>query len=183
MRRLRIDFAPGSLGRSILRTGPWTWLLLAAGVVLCGSAAMTAHESLGAIAAVDAETLSIERKASARTALHSPPPETRIAQTQAEAVNAAIAQLNLPWRDILGAIESATPSTVALLALDPDAGRHVIKGLAEARNSDGMIDYLQQLKRQPFLDDVVLLKHETNEQDPNRPLRFQFEAHWVEGAR
>ena len=30
-----------------------------------------------------------------------------------------------------------------------------------------------------FFASVVLIKHEVNEQDPNKPLRFQFEAQWA----
>lgn len=180
MNRIRIDFAPPSLSRSLLRTGLWTWLLFVMGVTLCLVAALNVNALTAKIAAVDEETRSFETKLSERAAAQPVSKKITINEGQANAVNTAIAQLNLPWRDIFDAIEAATPATVALLALDPDAEKHIVKGLAEAKSSDEMIDYIARLKRQSFLQDVVLLKHEVNEQDSNRPLRFQFEAHWTE---
>ena len=43
------------------------------------------------------------------------------APAQAAAVNGAILQLNLPWRDLQDALAAATPASIALLALEPDA--------------------------------------------------------------
>jgi len=109
--------------------------------------------------------------------------KTAITEAQAAAVNAAIAQLNLPWREVFDAIESATPKTIALLALQPDAKRNLVKGMAEAKTSDDMIGYIELLKKQEFFTAVLLTKHEVNEQDPNKPLRFQFEAQWTGAAQ
>ncbi|MGZ5819748.1 MAG: PilN domain-containing protein, partial [Burkholderiaceae bacterium] len=103
-------------------------------------------------------------------------------EAQANAVNNAIQQLNLPWRDLFSAIESATPSTIALLAIEPDAKKHVLKATAEAKTSDDMIGYIEQLKKQGLFSNVLLAKHEINEQDPNKPIRFQLEAEWIEDA-
>ena len=42
-----------------------------------------------------------------------------------------------------------------------------------------MIEYVAQLKQQElFGAGVQLLRHEINELDPGKPLRFQVEAHW-----
>ena len=102
-----------------------------------------------------------------------------IPDAQATAVNAATAQLNLPWRDLLDAIEAATPAHIALLALEPDAKKSSLRGTAEAKSHDTMIAYIEELKKQGFLGLVALSRHETNEQDQNKPLRFQFEAQWT----
>ena len=102
-----------------------------------------------------------------------------IAPAQAAAVNAAILQLNLPWRDLQDALASATPPAIALRALDPDARKRVLKITAETTGSDAMVAYVAQLKQQElFGTRVQLLRHEINELDPNRPLRFQLEARW-----
>jgi hypothetical protein len=42
-------------------------------------------------------------------------------RAQADAVNAAVMQLNLPWRALHDAVAAATPASIALLALEPDA--------------------------------------------------------------
>ena len=102
-----------------------------------------------------------------------------IAPAQAAAVNAAILQLNLPWRDLQDALASATPPDVALLALEPDARKRVLKITAETTSSDAMVAYVAQLKQQElFGTRVQLLRHEINALDPNKPLRFQLEARW-----
>ncbi|KAB8046963.1 hypothetical protein GCN74_28320, partial [Janthinobacterium sp. FT14W] len=108
-----------------------------------------------------------------------PAPQAPIAPAQAAAVNTAILQLNLPWRDVQDALASATPPGIALLALEPDARKRVLKITAETTGSDAMVAYIAQLKQQElFGARVQLLRHEINALDPNKPLRFQLEAHW-----
>jgi hypothetical protein len=41
-----------------------------------------------------------------------------------------------------------------------------------------MIGYVEGLRRQDWFDAVALVRHEINEQDPNRPIRFQIDAAW-----
>ncbi|AMO98366.1 hypothetical protein CAter282_0428 [Collimonas arenae] len=41
-----------------------------------------------------------------------------------------------------------------------------------------MIAYVEELKQRKFFQSVVLLRHEINERDVNKPLRFQFQAQW-----
>lgn len=105
-------------------------------------------------------------------------PSTLVLPEQAAAVNAAIMQLNLPWRQLHDAVQSATPSTVALLALEPDAKKHVLRITAEAKTSADMIDYLEQIKGQHWFSTVNLTRHEVNDQDQNHPIRFQLDAQW-----
>jgi Tfp pilus assembly protein PilN len=183
MKIIRIDFAPPSAMRVMIQTRPAAWLFGFIGIALC------------AFAAVHAVSLSQEKNARqsdvqhlhAALALHTSqkplPVAITISDIQGTAVNTAIGQLNLPWRDVLDAIEAATPPAIALLALEPDAKKHLLKGMAEAKTSDDMITYIESLKQQEFFADVGLTKHEINGQDLNRPIRFQFEAHWREAGR
>jgi Tfp pilus assembly protein PilN len=180
MKRIRIDFAPRSARRAAARTRVLTWLLGALSLTLCISAGMTAFELLQRQRAAQADLQRLRADLAKRTARKPVPKKFTIGDAQALAVNSAIAQLNLPWRDVLDAMEAATPPTIALLALEPDAKKRVLKGVAEAKSSDGMIAYIKQLKQQTFFGAVVLTRHEINEQDPNKPLRFQFEALWTE---
>ncbi|MCT7313299.1 hypothetical protein N5J06_20180 [Ralstonia sp. CHL-2022] len=99
---------------------------------------------------------------------------------QAASVNKAISQLNLPWRQLLQDVEASTPKEIALLSIEPDAKRNVLKGTAEAPDSAGMLAYLTQLKSRGHFESVLLTRHELNEQDSMHPLRFQFEANWSE---
>jgi Tfp pilus assembly protein PilN len=109
-------------------------------------------------------------------------PAALLPAPQIAAINSATEQLNLPWRDLLDAVEAATPKDIALLTLEPDGRKHILKGVAEARDSDAMLAYIEALQQQEFFSNVVLTRHDTNEQDARKPLRFQFEAQWSGGA-
>jgi Tfp pilus assembly protein PilN len=177
-RRLRIDFAPASARGALARMHPLAWLALAVALGALAQAAIVYTDLARQRQGVAGQLQRLDSRLAARTAARQAPPKAPIAEEQAHAVNAAIAQLNLPWRDVLDAVEAATPATIALVALEPDAKRHVVKGTAEAKTGDEMVAYVETLKRQPFFRLVFLTRHEVNAQDPNRPLRFQFEAQW-----
>lgn len=183
MKRIRIDFAPSTVARTVQTTSFITWLLLLAAVccwllVAVKSASLIRQKDITAMA-LERVTEQVQMQLAARAAKKQAASQFTIPEAHANAVNHAIAQLNLPWRDLFDAMESATPGTIALLAVEPDAKKHTVKGTAEARTSDDMIGYLELLKKQPLFVSVLLTKHEINEQDPNRPVRFQFEAGWA----
>lgn len=178
MRPIHIDFAPRSLRRTIEKIRPLIWLFGVIGFLLCLTAAINALRLIDWRDAAVTELLRIQAELAEKRA--PPPKKLEIPDAQAAAVNTAIAQLNLPWSDIFFAIEAGTPGTIALLMIEPDTGKHFVKGMAEAKTSDGMIAYIEQLKRQELFKYVTLTKHEINGQDMNRPIRFQFEAQWGE---
>jgi Tfp pilus assembly protein PilN len=179
MKALHIDFAPRSWLRALRTTRPIIWVLGCAGLVLCVSAAVAAVRLLQEQALQAMELQRVQAQWVQRAARQPAPIKFPLSETQATAVNGAVAQLNLPWRDVLDAVETATPATIALLSLEPDARKRLLRGSAEAKTSDTMIAYIGQLKQQAYFASVVLTKHEINEQDPNKPLRFQFEAQWT----
>jgi Tfp pilus assembly protein PilN len=183
MSDIHIDFAPRSLRRSLHRTTRWTWLAAAVGLILCISAGIVEQMTLHKYQAQETATAELRAKLARYAYLAPAAPKAPISDAQANAVNHAIAQLNLPWRDILNALEAATPSGIALLAIEPDAKKNILKAMAEAPDSDAMIAYVENLKKQPLFTDAILTRHEINDRDPNRPLRFQFEVLWVEAAK
>ncbi len=179
MSRLHIDFAPRGWRRTVFHIHPAVWAGAALGLLLCGGAALAGYhvfeQRQQRLAAID--------RAAQRLAIQSQPKQVakstlQIPEAQAAFVNAAVLQLNLPWRDLQEAVAAATPPAVALLALEPDARKRVLKISAEARNSDDMIAYIQQLKEQELFSGVQLVRHEISQLDPNRPIRFQVEAGW-----
>lgn len=182
MKPLHINFAAPSLLRAALETHPLAYLLGVLGVAFCTAAILAGLAQRREYQTYSVELQRMQAKLDERNTRRPAPKKPAIPEAQAAAVNAAIAQLNLPWRDLLDAIETATPVNIALLALEPEAKKHLIKGSAEAKTSDAMIAYIEQLKQQTFFDAVTLSKHEVNEQDPNRPIRFQFEAQWAHSA-
>ncbi len=181
MKKVHIDFAPPGLARTVFRTPRHTWAVLWA--VFC-MGAMLAGVMTGLRnrqwevellrAQSQARTQSQEKaKAAAPSVVRAPVPES-----QAAAVNAAVLQLNLPWRALHDALQAGTPANIALLALEPDAKKSSLRITAEAKSSDDMIAYIEQLQKGDWFSAVLLSRHEINEQDPNRPIRFQLDAQW-----
>lgn len=181
MKRVRLDFARPGLRRALFLAPPGVWGPLLAALVVCGAALVHALDYREAREEVDALQAAVRARAVTPPA---PPAQSTLQRTaalgeqQAAAVNAAIMQLNLPWRALHDAVRAATPATVALLALEPDARKRVLRITAEARNSDDMIAYVEKLQEQDLFGAATLVRHEIGEQDPNRPLRFQVDAEW-----
>jgi Tfp pilus assembly protein PilN len=172
---LHIDFAPRSLQRTLHNTAPGWWAVMLAGLL----AGLSAAVAIGHMAGHERAQQARERERQAASAAMPVASKVEISPAQATAVNAAVLQLNLPWRDLHEAVQEATPATVALLALEPDARTRKLRISGEAKNSDAMISYVEKLKEQPFFVSAVLARHEVNEQDPNLPLRFQVEVQWT----
>ena len=179
MTPLRIDVATPSLRRTLFLLHPASLACALLGVLLCASVA------LAAIRLADARRLHAAQVRQLEASQVRPPvraaalPAPRVSAAQAAAVNGAVLRLNLPWHELQAAIGAATPHSVALLALEPDARKRLLVISAEARTSDAMIGYLNALKQQRVFSSVLLTHHEINEQDDNKPLRFQIQAQWV----
>ena len=182
MKPVRIDFAPPSLRRTLFHRHPALLAGAALGLLLCLGAGVAAWQlasgQRGHAAQVRHEQVRQERQAFLARSVPALP-TTLIPPAQAAAVNGAILQLNLPWRELKDAVAAATPATVALLALEPDPKKHLLKLTAEAETSNDMIAYIQELKAQEFFSDVLLTRHEINAEGANQPIRFQVEAQWV----
>jgi len=180
MKRTRIDFAPPGLRRTLFRAPPRLVFLAPAIVLLLATAAGQGQQYLerqAELAALQAATAARTQAPLAQRSA-APAPHIVIAPAQASAVNAAVMQLNLPWRDLAEAVAGATPPSVALLSLEPDAKRRQLRITAEARSSDDMLAYVSRMQAEEGFSSVVLTRHEVMEQDPNRPLRFQISAQW-----
>ncbi|MGJ7917495.1 PilN domain-containing protein [Massilia sp. LXY-6] len=179
MKKVRIDFAPPSLARGVLWASRPTWavvlMLAATGVTLVLACTGLQRQQRGL------EQL----RTMVRIPTQAPPPgvvaaRPPVPEAQAGAVNAAVLQLNLPWRALHDAVQAGTPANIALLALEPDAKKSTVRITAEAKSSDDMIAYVEQLQKVEWFSAVSLARHEINDQDPNRPIRFQLDAQWRE---
>jgi Tfp pilus assembly protein PilN len=177
MKKVRIDFAPPGLVRSVFRTPRAAWVMLSAVVVLATALAFMNI----AVGKRQSEISQLQAQSQARTVAPVAAPivaRPAVPEAQAAAVNAAVLQLNLPWRALHDAVQAGTPSNIALLALEPDARKSLLRITAEAKTSDDMIAYVEQLQKSEWFGGVLLSRHEINEQDPNRPIRFQLDAQW-----
>jgi Tfp pilus assembly protein PilN len=180
MKRIHIDFAPRTGWRSILRGHILGHAACCAAFTACIGACWITFSLLQQKKVLEQDRKRLNGQIAKQALVRKGPTQALIAEAQANAINVAVSQLNLPWRDLLDAIEAATPPAIALLTLDPDAKRRTIKITAEARDSADMINYIELIKRQSFFADAILTRHESNEQDPNKPIRFQLETQWAE---
>lgn len=194
MRTMRIDFAAPGWRRALYRLHPAVLAGCVLGLALCAGAGLYGYQMVQQQRARAAQLRELERRqqrmlvqqqqqlaqqrmgAQGAAALQAA--KVQIPDAQAKAINATVLQLNLPWRDMQEAVGAATPPHIALLALEPDPNKQMLKISAEAKNADDMIDYIEQLKQQEFFVGAALSRHEINDADPNRPIRFQVEAQW-----
>ncbi len=173
LKPLDLDLSPKRARASMLG-----WLLLGAGAIAAVFAATQFEAALAQRAREATELNTIVQEVSSvrdgdgsRTDTASP--EARAGRATA----AVVRELQVPWPNLLGALEAATGRNVALLAVEPSAARQEVRIMAEARNSDAMLDYLDTLRAQS-LKDVTLVSHQIQVQAPGAPFRFQVRAHW-----
>jgi len=83
--------------------------------------------------------------------------------------------LNLPWDEWLTLLDNESYKEVALLALEPESANRSLTVTAESRNETEMVEFLEKLQTNPQLKRSLLLHHEVNSTDPNRPERFTLE--------
>lgn len=178
MKKVDLDFAARGPRRALYAAHPAALAACVAGVLLCAAAGVAGYRMMAQQRALDAQLRQAQAAQQPEGRAATATPLTAIPEAQAKAVNGAILQLNLPWRDMQAAVAAATPPAVALLSLEPDPRKQVLKVSAEAKNADDMIAYIEQLKQQEFFSAAVLVRHEIAETDPNRPLRFQLEVTW-----
>jgi hypothetical protein len=106
--------------------------------------------------------------------VHSEPVDVK----QAAAINLAVARLNLPWDNLLDAIEAATSTQIALMSITPEPGRALLRIEAECAGSKEMLDYLDSLGRQPLVGRVTLTRHELVKDGMDSVFYFQVEVQW-----
>lgn len=97
---------------------------------------------------------------------------------EVQQANEVLHQLSMPWEGLFKTLETSDNDRVALLAIQPDVRKRIVKLNGEAKDFTALLDYLKQLEQDKALTDIVLLNHEIHEQDPERPVRFAVSAAW-----
>jgi hypothetical protein len=165
--RLELDFSPTR------RNAPMGWLLLGVGLIaatIAGVQFRSAHaerlESANSLTAITGKPASGRDSAG-------PAPDPRA--TKAAAVVAR--DLQVPWAEMLAALETVQAKDVALLGVEPSASRHNIRITAETKTLDDMLNYVDALRSDSF-PDVSLSSHQVEPQTPGNPVRFVVQARW-----
>jgi Tfp pilus assembly protein PilN len=173
MRKIELDFQrkPSTLG-----AGGLVLLLLA---LLLGGKLFTDFQEIAAqVEQAEAKLARLERLAG-----HKPTPvgkqESDAYGSEIKRANEVIAQLTLPWDQLFAAVEEAAGKDVALLSIQPDRRKGVVAIGGEAKDIAAMLDYMRQLGEQQPLQQVTLQSHQIQQQDPQRPVRFNLSAKWT----
>lgn len=105
--------------------------------------------------------------------------DPRKAGDAARRASLVAAQLALPWGGLFDAVEGAADGNVALLGLEPDPNRGLLRLTAEARDKEAMLGYLERLQQQPSIARAALESHTAREGgDARAPVQFVLVAHW-----
>ena len=92
---------------------------------------------------------------------------------------AIILELNLPWKELFAAVESYQLDDVAVLSIEPDSQKGLVRINAESKSLDSMVAYFAYLQKIPLFREVELVSHQVQEQDPQHPIRFMLQASWA----
>ena len=150
-------------------------LLLLAGAVATAAACVEYRR-------LDASRAGLELKLAAanRHAHRDPGQDVRNAGLTEEAGHIA-QQLTTPWTRLLAELEAAShdsASDIALLSVEPDESKHVVRVTGESRDLPRVLAYVGRLQTSALLRYPMLENHEVRSDDPQRPVRFALSAEW-----
>lgn len=171
--KLQLDYQPGSMF-----TRPGSLLLALALAALFASGVYYRNLS------IEADLWESRAEQSERTAQKLLPgsrSDIRMAVGLAQEVkhaNEILRRLSMPWYDLLQTIESAGGKGVALLSLEPDTEKRLVRISGEAKNIAAMLDYVRQLESRELFGTVYLQSHHIQMQNPEKPVRFVLLAIW-----
>lgn len=162
------------------------WAFGRQGRAWAASTASAAVLSVLACGAAGLESLGTWREAAV---MQTPPPKPahgvgsatttpKRSAAQHKAWERLAAQLGMPWAVWLSQVQSVMPDAVALVAVEPDARLGRTRVQAEARDLDTLMRYAQSLAGLGPVTAVFPIRHEVNEQDPNRPVRMTLDVHF-----
>lgn len=171
MRALRLDYcatprAP-RLGTGMLLLG-----------VLLATLSVIEYRAVRQELAAHEESAAGVRKAGKRAAAAEPRGEQASA-AEFRAAQLTLQRLALPWNDLFASLESARVDGVALLAVEPDPARNVVKLRAQARSADEMLRYVERLQSTGALGEATLARHQVDAGKTPEPLRFDIVAAWT----
>jgi hypothetical protein len=92
--------------------------------------------------------------------------------------NEVLNQITMPWDKLFQAVEWSADKDVALLAMEPDEGKHEVKIRGEAKNIEEVLSYIRHLAEQEIFSSVYLQSHQVQQQNAQRPVRFSLVAAW-----
>lgn len=161
-----LDFAPRP---------PWAGLAL----LLAGALALAAAAAVWSGVREDVERAGTQAEARARAALPPPaPPARTIPRERAAAVNAAVAELNLPWATLLRTLDRVRPADVALVSLQPGEPSTLVRMTVESASLDSLTRFESALAGQPPIRGVLLRRQERLDPPSEGRFRLTIDLEW-----
>ena len=105
--------------------------------------------------------------------------DDRDVQQMTQAAQAVSRDLQRPWADLFAALEKAKSDDVALLSLNPDASRGLVRITGEARQREAVLAFIERLDQDRALGNVMLVEDQIRQEVPERPVRFLISADWA----
>lgn len=104
------------------------------------------------------------------------PVSARRLEQDAKGVESVLARLALPWPQMIESVESTAGPQVALLQLQPEPERRLLRLTAQAETPQAMLEYLRRLGEANGLFGVHLVSHRVQRDDPSHPVQFVAQA-------
>ena len=158
---------------------PWSWLgllLLISGAMWVAYAMNEARVLSGQIDVAEARLDVLAKRGKIQPAQ---PIDAQVLQQEVRQANDILQQLTLPWNALFQVLESTSEKQIALLAVQPDAAKHLVRLSGEAKNFDALLAYIARLEQSRVLNHVYLSSHEVRTQDAEQPVRFALVANWT----
>jgi hypothetical protein len=150
------------------------WLLLGVGVVLSVAAVLILADLKRELTVWEEQAARSNHGVRSNMSMRA----SEATQRELKQANIVLQQLALPWEELFAALEATRDEKVALLVVEPDAAKGQVRIGAEAKSAAHMLNYLRRLESDTALGEVVLLNHQVQLQDAERPLRFSVVASW-----
>ncbi|ROZ79743.1 PilN domain-containing protein [Ramlibacter sp. WS9] len=135
------------------------------------------------LAQVRASLAAVQRQKGQRVDRAADAARPQLTAQQRQAWSLVARQLNTPWAALLDTLEANTPDNVALVSIEPDARVGSVRLQVEAKTLDTLLAYAKELGTLPLFENVALIKHETNDQDSNKPMRLSLDLRLKAAAR
>lgn len=173
MQKFQLNFLPRkdnalSLGQSVFVLG-----------LLCLFACYVIYDKKNKQLIAIQDQLTQPRADSHQKALKIPPTHLEELAHKKELQSSMQKAIDTPWDKLFSALESSDRRNIQLLEILPETDKGKIRILAKAQQLNEILDYVEVLKKQPTLQDVTLIEHQTIPSDNQVTIQFTIEASWL----
>ena len=173
MRALMLDYQRSA------QPGWISWLMFGIGLAVAAGAVFYYVALSRELSGWESKASEMMRNAQrSKTSVGTEPRNPEEVARDLKSANEALQKLTVPWETLFTALESTRGDRIALLAMEPDARKGQVRIIAEAKAANDMLDYLRRLGSESAFRGVVLINHQVQQQDSERPLRFSLAVNW-----